>query len=173
MHYKFDIELTEQEYFDFNWYHAVESPTGKKNLRLILIIYAVMFLCLGAYLWYRTDPVFSVTFTTIIAVICFLRKNTWLKRSINNNLKRMKKEGKLPYEEKCTVEFYDTYWYEKSDESELKVNYSMIEKLCEANESFYIYFSAIQANIIPFKVFTTEEEKAAFKAFIESKIDIK
>ena len=84
----------------------------------------------------------------------------------------MKKDGKLPYGKETLIRFEEDFFIDTDEINEVKIKYSSIEKIAICAQAIYIYISVQQASIIPLSVFETEEQKAAFLAFIHNKAGI-
>jgi len=83
----------------------------------------------------------------------------------------MKKHGKLPYSNASTIEFYDDYFIELTENTKTEVKYDAVLKIRVNNpKGIYIYQNAIMAYIIPFKAFNSNDEKSEFLNFINQKI---
>ena len=83
----------------------------------------------------------------------------------------MKKEGRLPYNSEAILKFDDENIYEITTKTENKTNYSLIEKIAVTEKAIYIYFSSVQAYILPVTAFQDEMEKQKFLEFINLKFD--
>jgi len=88
---------------------------------------------------------------------------------LKTTIKLKKKDGKLPYGKNVLILFDEDFFYETTNEAEMKIKYSSIEKTAIGNSAIYIFIGAMQAFIIPLSVFETEKQKSAFLAFVNSK----
>jgi len=79
-------------------------------------------------------------------------------------------DGKLPYGRNTLIRFQAEYIFEMTDEAETKLKYKNIEKIIFGKDVIYIYTSAIQAFLIPFSVFETQEKRDEFCAFLNQKM---
>ena len=83
----------------------------------------------------------------------------------------MKKDGKTPYGSDTLIRFYDDFLIDTTNDTETKIKYASIEKIWINNKSaIYLFFNAVQAFVVPFSVFETEEQKAGFLEFINNAI---
>lgn len=172
--FKFDYKISEEEYLAFNNYFMLNSPIGKKALLMtrlsgvtIAILAVVIFFIAGA------ETGLILTEAVLLAVFCII----WIIRSkhimLKNNaksIKKLKESGKLVYAESGTLIFDDTSILEISKDSQMKTNYSLLERVDIAEDAIYIFFSAAQAYILPFESFKDEDEKAEFIEFINKKV---
>jgi hypothetical protein len=95
-----------------------------------------------------------------------------LLKSTNKRIKKMKKDGRLPYSNEAILKFDNESIHEITPNSECKTKYSLIEKIAVTEKAIYIYFSSVQAYILPVSAFTEEEGESEFLAFINSKVNI-
>ena len=84
----------------------------------------------------------------------------------------MKKTGRLPYSGEATLKFGEENIHEVTLDTDNKTSYSLIEKVAVTEKAVYIYFSTVQAFILPVTAFPSEMEKQKFLEFINSKVDI-
>jgi len=168
--YQFEFKLDDSDYLEYNKYHRFNSPSGKKNLlimRLLAPIFYVAFLILT-----YENPIkliINFFFFAIISVIFFFIAKPIDILFLKLTLKAIKKDGKLPYGNDVLIQFDEDFFVETTNESETKTNYSKIEKIAVGKKAFYIYVNALQAYIIPFSVFKTEQHRDDFLAFINNK----
>ena len=174
MIYKFKIKTTDKDYYEFNKYHSTDSPDFKKS-RLIGKIYVpAIFLVMFIYYVIRGDDLYSLSFALIIFSIvsliwCFSLKPLSLL-FLKIHIRFMKKNGKLPYSNYATIEFYDDYFVEITENTKTEVKYDALFKV-RVNEpkAIYIYQNAVLAYIIPFAVFDSDDERSEFIDFIKRK----
>lgn len=169
--YKFEICLTEQDYLSFNNYHVINSQAGKKALRATKFLYVILSL-LVVLIFYITKKNFNLfviqaALMMIVSVlgIVFTKKITL--SNVKRQIKALKKSGRLPYSTASTVMFDENCIHEITQSSESKTDYSLVEKIVTVSNAVYVYFSAVQAYIIPERCFSSEEEKQAFINFLK------
>lgn len=56
--------------------------------------------------------------------------------------------------------------------AEIKTPYSGVEKIGVTEKAIYIYYSSIQAFIVPTACFENETEKQEFLTFLSSKVNV-
>lgn len=112
---------------------------------------------MGSVIEYPT--IAYVVFGAMAFVYLFFYKRLSL-RGLKNNLKRMKKAGKLPYPSNTTITFFEDYFFEKTDTSETKMSYLNVEHVDDSDMAVYIYTGAISAYIVPNRAFKDSEERA-------------
>lgn len=81
----------------------------------------------------------------------------------------MKKDGRLPYHADSEIEFLDNMIVERTEQGESHLNYKDIENVYFENDYIHIFYSAIQAIIIP--CHCLGEDKEIVVEFIKQKIN--
>ena len=84
-------------------------------------------------------------------------------------MKRFKKVENLPYGQEVELEFEEDHFTEKLPGSESKSDYSRVIKIVTDKQAIYVYVSAIQALIIPFRVFENPSDRVNFLNFLHEK----
>lgn len=174
--FEFKITLDDTDYLLFNQYHLLNSPAGKKSLLsfrfiipFICFMFVVIFFIAGSD--FQLILIEAIVMTILSISWVGLSKKMILK-SMKNRIKKMKKEGKLPYDSEAILKFDDESIHEITPNTEMKTKYSVIEKIAVTEKAIYIYFSSVQAYILPVTAFSEEMEKLKFLEFINSKVDI-
>lgn len=88
-------------------------------------------------------------FMTILSILWICYSKKFILKSMKKGLKKMKKEGRLPYSNEAIVKFDDESIHEISLNTESKTKYSLVEKIAVTEKAIYIYFSSVQAYILP------------------------
>lgn len=172
--FEFRIRLNDNDYLLFNQYHLLNSPSGKKTLlyfNLIIPFSSFIFILLFG-INKGSDFLLILTQVILLAILSIIwamfSKKIALK-FMASGIKKMKKEGKLPYSNELILRFDNENIHEITSNTENKVKYSMIEKIAVTDKAIYIYFSSVQAYILPLTAFSDEMEKAKFLEFINWK----
>ncbi len=174
MLYKFDINLTEQDYIDYNHFHLLKSPYGTKQvfslrvgIALVFLIGVLVTMVFGGF----TLESFIESIPMILLLIVFeLGLNKFIKWCVKDNIKRMKKAGKMAYTPKSVIEFTDDGFMEYTDENKTEHKYSAIERTSVLKGKIvYIHINNIMAYLIPFSSFESENQFDEFVEFIKSK----
>ena len=162
--YQFEFEISEKDYRDFTIYvHDAQIKRSKWVSGVIFILaFLLMFFVRGSLLSYFI--LLSLAVALILSFSGVLMR--WL---VNISIRRMKKEGKLPYENKNLLQFQDDFIFGIADGTETRVPYTKIEKVKLHKEVMYIFISVLQAYIIPLSIFETVEQQNEFLTFIKHK----
>ena len=174
MRFKLDITLTEDDYFAFNTFTSLESPHGKKQVRNHRIIFAgtmasilVLFIfIIGWNMFSATYAAFVVLFT--IPYVMLYKK--FLKRNLKKSINSLKKRGKLPFDPVSTFEFYDDKLVEITPSTRTEQTYDRMERICIVkNQYILLYFSSVEAYILPTPQIEAQLDKEEFLAFLSQK----
>lgn len=174
--FKFNVNLTEQDYYKFNNFNNEESKFGKKLVFMTRIFFLILYFITVSF-FINKHGVNTTTFISLIPMfiigVLFI---VFIKRILRFFNKRgtttLEKMGKKLYSPVSTVEFSDEYVLETTPETETKLNYTVLENAyIVRNEDVYIYINIQQVLIIPRKCFDSQEQWDSFLEFIKSKLD--
>jgi len=167
--YTFKVNLTEQDYFNYNLFHVRNTIIGKKTYNSLRILFISLFILLTAVLFIVDDLyVYIILGPFVIAYgiyyIGFF--NHAYMKLIKSNVKKHKKQGVKLYEESFQITYDDDSYTLKIDNSEVKSSYSKISDIFEGNHCFYLYENKLAANIIPYHSIGDENDVESFRKFI-------
>ena len=173
--FEFKITLNDDDYLLFNQYHLLNNLIGRRTLMYFRLI--IPFICLViAFIFDIVNSDFLLIL--IEAIVMAILSILWIcysKRIILNSMKRslekIKKEGRLPYNNEAIIKFDNESIHETSPNTESKTKYSLVEKIAVTEKAIYIYFSSVQAYILPATAFSEDAEKQKFLEFINLKAD--
>ena len=174
MQYKFNIGYSEQDYLDFNLFHLINSPQGKKNIKkqrtsfiIISIITAILLIiCFALKL---KDSVSIMTIAFILSLFLTIFYPKLLISGVKNNVKQSKAD--MPLYEDCEIEFFENCIVEVTENKRLELKYPAIKRACVLNgKVVYLYIMANQAIILPFRVFNSQEQCNFFFEFLKTKV---
>lgn len=174
--YHFKFVLTEADYLNFNRYHMRFSPVGKKRRLIFQLMVPVILLLFFLASLFNADNNGSLLITAIIyavfSALWLLILNPLQNLGLKINLKSLKKSGKLPFEKEIDMDFEDEYIHQTMPDSEIKTNYSKIERIAVTEQSIYLYVSVVSAFIVPLSVFQSQAEKLDFLEFLRKKTNL-
>ena len=174
MKYSFDIALSDKDYFEFNKFHLKHSSYGKKYHRTLLCILIAVAALFSLYVLVRdkfalTSVLLLLPYAAIAAImaLCYIPiEIAFLKISIKNSAVR----GKALYSKCSTLELYEDYFCEITEQTKNENRYSAIERVYIYGEKYvYIYTNSVMAYIIPRTIFESSEQYSAFCEFIKEK----
>lgn len=165
-----NYKLTEEDYIDFNVFHAKNSKAVQKQVTIQRLMVPVIYLALAILASVLLDLQFLVIFipVLIVNILWFIFYPAYFYRLIKRNSTKMMREGKNdgalgPH----TMIFTEDGLREISPKGELTVSWSGIENLGEGDAGFYLYNSGMSALIIPKKELGNSE---AVSRFLDGKI---
>lgn len=154
MNFRLDIVLTEDDYLSYNYFHTLESKPGKKQIRKIqtfflgsmAVLVALLLLILGWNSFSRFYTALMVLFTAVYMV--FYKK--MVKRTMQKQLKNLKKVGKLPFDPQSTLEFHEDKLVEITPDKRIEQRYDGIERICVLPDRYlFLYHSSVGAYVLP------------------------
>lgn len=178
MKFRFNINLTDDDYLAFNKFYMLKSKYGKKTTLVCRIITAVMgFIGFLAFFTEngRTLAAFiSALFILIVFAIFELCFNRIYSFIIKLQIKSLNKVGKAGYTPISVLEFYDDYIAELTADKRTEEKYSSIERISVVTENkiIYIHTNNIAAYLLPFAVFESPEQYNEFFDFIKTKCSV-
>lgn len=170
MSYK--IHLNEEDYLCFNIFYAGNTKAGKRSLNLTRLLFPllsvlvvmVFFLAGAEYGLIATEA----ALLAIVSVAWWIGAPRLMEKIIRKNIGRIGKEGKLPYHADADIEFRDDAIVEVSGQGELCVPYTDVEHVYFETGYLYIFYSAVQAFIIPLHCLGGDTDRV--KAYLAEKI---
>lgn len=160
-----NYNLTEQDFLDFNSYHAKQSPAIKRSILKQRLMGPVIFL-IAAFLAIRRSDVqqsYWITLFGITSILWFIfypKYFYWeISRRTSKTLK--KKENAKVLGEK-TIRLASGKLKEIGIDNEEIASLDSIEKIEETEKHLFIYISPVSAFIVPIEAFEDRESKKEF-----------
>lgn len=171
--YEFKIALNDDDFILFNQYHILNSPLGKRALMSYRLLFPLIGI-ISIFIFYLAKPdiqlVVAETITlAIFSVIWIVFSKKRILRNVVRNIRKTKKDGRLPYVPESLLKFDDDGIHEIAPDNENRTKYSLVEKIILHDKAIYIYFSSSQAYIVPMTAFSEETERNRFLEFIHMK----
>ena len=154
MLFQLNINLSEDDYLDFNKFHSFESMHGKKLINKTRIFFVLAMIILAAlFLLVMGLTTFSITYAALLLLFTLLYMVFFKKiltRNIQTQIKRLKKIGKLPFDPISTLEFYEDKMVEITASSRTEQSYTIFERVCVVKDRYILlYKSSVTAYILP------------------------
>ena len=174
MKFRFNVNMTPEDYLEFNRIVMSEMPAGKKLIKTERIIISI-FTVLGVILILLNE---AGSASALVAVIALLLSailvqvliTPGMKLFVKLNVKSLSKmQGKMPYTEHSVIEFYDDIFVEISDDGKNEVKYSAIDNFFVNDKLVAIFINKMQAYTIPVTSFQSNEEMLSLVRFISEK----
>ncbi|MBO5355453.1 MAG: YcxB family protein [Clostridia bacterium] len=173
-YFKFDVNLSEQDYLDYNKFWMIKSPYGKKqilNFRIILTVILGLISLLSLFGGkFSADAFIGIIPYLVLLVVFQLALNpifVWVSKA---HIKSLKKQGKMGYSPVSAIEFYENGFTETTPDNKTEQKYSSVERISVINNKvIYIHVNNIMSYILPFSCFDSKEQYTAFFQFIKTK----
>ena len=177
MNYKFDVNLTDKDYTDFNIFWMLKSPYGKKQMLKSRLILSVIFILAVLYVLITGEGILEnfvfIGLMVVMLALFQLFMSRFFAFSLKNQFKTLKKSGKMAYSPESTMEFYDDIFVEYTEENKNEHKYTTIERISLVGDKIiYIHINNVMAYLIPISSFNSEEELRSFIDFIKTKAPI-
>ena len=155
--------LSEEEYFDYNYYTAWSAPARKKYrisyyLRVLLLYAAIA----GIYIFLKSEEFVLANLIILVSIglVYFLLVPSLVKQSIRRRVKQMLSHPENEHIlEDAEVELSDKGIIDKDKESESRYNWEGIVKKGETETSYFLYTNSYHAIVIPKRVLKTTEDR--------------
>ena len=174
MHYKFYINLNDNDYLNYNTFWTIKSPYGKKQMlkfriTIAILIAAISFLSLFAG-GFSADAWIGIIPYAILLVLFELLLNPFFCWILKNNIKSLKAKGKMGYSPVSEIEFYDESFIEITPDNKTEQKYSAIERVSVITDKvIYIHVNNVMSYILPLSCFESKEQYNDFLNFVRSK----
>ena len=171
MRYRFDLSVSEQDFFNVNLFHQTDSAYGKKNIKRTRHLYAAI----GAILVAVAALVFDWSLPEIIvlalAFALFILLDKPITRIIlKGKLKRLKKDGKLPFNTKLSFEFYEDKLVKTTDTGRVEEGYSALDSVYILKDKYILLYTSVSTvYILPAAQVREQADLEEFIAFISQK----
>ena len=176
MKFKLNVNITDDQYVEFNKFHLLRSSYGKKYMRntRIVVNVCMAFICLSFLLIAVVTEAKSVYAGFAAGVITAVVYNFCLEKvligSVEKNIKKQLKDGLNLYTANQTIEFYDDKIVDYNEDERSEISFNKLEQVCSVDGKYlYLYVSAQSAHIIPLTAFNSHREYEEFLEFIESR----
>ena len=168
--YNFTYNLVEADYFEFNRHHTMGNKSAHKVVSAMRVFIAAFMGFIVLLNVISGGGMSSLIFPLTLGFIVIFGFDHLVLLLIRWQIRSIKKQGKIPFGKDVNIRFDEESYTEINEVSETKINYTSMERVVKGHHAIYLYIGAVQATIIPFAAFETEEHMDDFLAFIFSKI---
>ncbi len=160
---KYQITMNDEDYLQLNIFYTYHTQRGKRvhRTQMLLFLFFSAIIILMRFLS-GTEPcrILSISiFLVTVFVILFLRTPKMLEKRLRKRLKRIQKDGKLPYHVQAEIEFQDSMITKRHAQGELRLKYEDLDHVYFTKDYIYIFFTAINALVIPYRCLGAEKER--------------
>lgn len=173
MKFKFNVNTTEEDYFEFNKFCRFMLPSAKKvinNMHFTFTFFAVFFMGILVWCWRIPLNIISAFVFLIILVLVQFSIKPMMLSSMKKSIASDKRNGKIRYMLSATLEFYDDKFIETTEDTKTEQKYKMVEQVSIVKDKIiYIHISDAIAYILPFSCFDSDNQANEFLEFLKSK----
>lgn len=156
---KLEIEITRQDYFDFNVYNFIKTRLPKTILVCVTGLIFLQFML-------NKDEIGIDWMRVLISSLFYLILSfLYLYYILNKTRKVPNKNGAILGKKEYV--FTDEYISYKGKDSTGQYNWSAIKTLGESKKAFYLYVDVIAAFVIPKRYFIDKAQEQEFKAYLQ------
>lgn len=167
----FKINLTDDDFIAFNTYYIFQSRAGKRSIligRCSILIAAILVLIVSFVMKGGSRVVLiEGIILLVLAVIWFVLYPNLIKRNIAKRVRKLRREGNLPYESEVELSFSDTGITEKTETTCRETPYTDFREVTEAGQYIYLAKHTAESMIIPVRCL---EDPHGFLAYIHERI---
>ena len=171
--FKFNYTLDDNDYFEFNKYHVQHSPSQRRNQ--LLTRFGVPFICAMLVFYFHRSFDGLAFWLSVVALVAVavgwvvgypkLVLEPLIRRMISN----LKRDGKLPFGDTELATFEMDYLRKITSTGERRVCYAALQSIVEGETAIYIYLNALEAVIMPNRIFKDEGQRQSFLKFLHTK----
>ena len=165
--------ITQDDYVRFNLFHMKNSPSQKRMVLFLQMLFPIMLFLLFAITKPSGTPVFFWAIVAALSAIWVFVVPRSVKRSTRRQVLRLLREGRgNGITGDYTLALQDAHIIETGEFRRTEIPYSGIERVVHDDACLYIYIGSIVAIIVPFSAFKDESEKQLFLERIQEKTKI-
>ena len=174
MRYQLNITLLEEDYFAFNYFHAVEAPQQSDQLRrnrIVFICMGMILLLMAIFLFGPGSPFFlyGILFGGFLVVYSLFMKK-FAANNIRSRIAKMKEAGKLPYSQQAQVIFEEDKVIEVTPGARTEESYDLIDVIYVLPDRYvYIYTNSMRAYTLPIPQLQAQLDLQEFLEFLSTK----
>ena len=171
--FEFQYHITEEEYLRFNRDCALHSRNWQKAIRskrLNPIIYSACLVLIAVF--YELWLIAAIVATAAIPVCLILwlnAKSTILRGCDQAVLQKIKSGSRLYPAAPGTLTFTEEHIHDENPDLIITCPYHTVERLVLCHGAVYVFYSYVQAFILPESAFSGDEERQALLDFLKEK----
>lgn len=174
MELKFSINLTEEDYIEYNKFVMFRSSYGKKRMlkiriavALVILVYSVIHLLLRGVSTVSFITLLPYLLVLIIYQLIYKPLVVW---EIKMSVRSQKKRGKVGYATNSEMVFLEDCFIESTDHNKTEQKYSAIDRVSVVGDKvIYIQVNSLMSYVMPVSCFETKEKYDEFMTFIKTK----
>ena len=161
---KLQIEITRQDYMDFNIHHYIRTQLIKT------IIIGITCLAFVLFLTKKLSTNFSMSFTLGIIITYSVLYYIIIYYSLYKTKNIPKENGSLLGPK--AFDFAEDYIAYNDKDSSGQYKWTAIKSISESKHALYLYIDSNMAIVIPKRSFDNENHISSFRAYVREKINL-
>lgn len=175
--FRFEVKVTEQDYYEFNRFVSFRTVSGKRpilRLRLLIAVTCILSLFASYTNNASANTVTDLTLLVSVAIPLMILPQVLLKPlllwSLKLRLKRLRKHDRILYTPEAVIKFDGLHFHEITPTTKSELDYSIIERICVVrNRILYLFKKNTAAYLIPWHAFSSQAELDALLTFLENR----
>ncbi len=174
MKFRFNVNINNQDYLDFNKFIMFRSYYGKKQITsfritvaIIIAIFILAFLFVNGF---SKESFLNVIPLVLVMIFVMIFTTKFISWTFKFTIKSFEKNGKLAYSPESVIEFYDEVFVETTPENKTENKYFAIERISIVDEKIiYFHINRAMSYFLPLSSFESKEQYNEFLEFIKTK----
>lgn len=158
---KLTIDISRQDYADFNKFHFFKTRLKRTVITGVLTVILLQL--------FLNRQQFNLTATIITSATCVVVYVFAINRSLNKTKSIPDNDGAILGQKE--MEFAEDKIFYKTANSEGSSAWTTIKKLEENSKAFYLYMDTNMAMLVPKRVFKDKSDEETFKTLVKRKIN--
>ena len=176
MNFRFEVNVDDQDYLDYNIFWMLRSPYGKKQIktfRITIVVLFAIFILISLFSGKFTgDSFLGIIPMLIVLLLAQIFLTKFFAWSLKGQIKQLKKSGKMGYSPNSIIEFLEDSFIETTLDNKTEHNYSAIERISIVdNKMIYIHVNNVMSYMLPLSCFESKEKYNDFFNFIKTKCE--
>lgn len=174
MGFKFNVNVNDRDYLDYNMFWLLKSPYGKRQIitfRVTIAVLTGIIVLISLFGGgFTLETLLGIVPPVIILILAQVLLRGFFKLSFKGQISNQKKAGKLGYSPEATLEFNDDSFVETTATNKTEQRYTAIERISIVNDKMiYIHVNNLMAYMLPFASFESKKQFDGFLEFIKTK----
>jgi hypothetical protein len=165
----FKFSLTEQEYFEYNYYTAWAAPHKKSyRIRYYARVFALYSIIAGLYIFTNHSHRIEIDLVifVIIGTVYFMLVPILVRNSIRRRTKQIISEPENQHVlDESEIIITETGIIDQDKVSQSKYDWDAIVKKTETHNGYYLYTNSYHAIVIPKRVVRNSHEQKELQGF--------
>jgi len=170
------FHLTEEEYFDYNYYTAWAAPNKRSyRIRYYLSVFLIYTAIAALYVFtiHSHRILVDLIIFSVIAIVYFLLVPVLIKRSIRRRIRDILAQPENSHVlEASEIVLMDTGIIDKDNASESRYSWEAIVRKAETPTSWYLYTNSWHAIVIPKRVVTNPQDKEELQRLFDEHLSL-